>query len=556
MDSRVKFLIEQGDDLFGKRTMLTSLWQEIADNFYVERADFTVKRSIGQDFAGYLTTSYPILARRDLGNAFGSMLRPNDRDWFFTTTTRMDMVDNAGKRWLEAASLTQRRAMYDRASQFVRATKEGDHDFAAFGQCVISVELNKNADALLYRCWHLRDVAWCENEEGKVDTIHRKWEPTNRMLISLFGDKCASQVKDNVDKNPYVTVNVRHIVIPSSQYQSDKTYKTPYVSIYIDVDNQYIMEEVGVYNTIYVIPRWQTVSGSQYAYSPATVAALPDARLIQAITLTLLEAGQKSVDPPMIAVQEALRGDMQFFAGGVTFVDDAYDERLGEVLRPITQDRSGMPTGYNMRADIREMISQAFFLNKLNLPQMSGERTAYEIGQRVQEYIRSALPLFEPMEMDYNGAICEQTFDILMRGGAFGSAIDMPQSLRGQQIHFRFESPLHRAVDHQKGQTLLEAKGLLADAIALDPSAQNIIDVNASLRDALEGIGVPATWIRSQKDADQLTSAQQQQQQVQQTLALMQQGGEAGQAIGQAGQALQQIPMQGGRSSGLPAQAV
>ena len=120
-----------------------------------------------------------------------------------------------------------------------------------------------------------------------------------------------------------------------------------------------------------MIPRWQTVSGSQYAHSPATVAALPDARLLQSITLTLLEAGQKAVDPPMIAVQEAIVGGVNVYAGGVTYVDAEYDERLGEVLRQLGGDASkgGLNFGVETAQDIREMISQAFFLNKINLPE-------------------------------------------------------------------------------------------------------------------------------------------------------------------------------------------
>jgi hypothetical protein len=59
-------------------------------------------------------------------------------------------------------------------------------------------------------------------------------------------------------------------------------------------------DEPASWSLIYVIPRWQTVSGSQYAYSPATVAALPDARLIQAMTLTFFEAGEKATNPPMV----------------------------------------------------------------------------------------------------------------------------------------------------------------------------------------------------------------------------------------------------------------
>jgi len=66
------------------------------------------------------------------------------------------------------------------------------------------------------------------------------------------------------------------------------------------------------------------------------------------------------------------------------------------------------------------------FLNKLSLPPADREMTAYETGQRIQEYIRNALPLFEPMEMEYNGALCEDTFEALMRVGAFGSPQDIP----------------------------------------------------------------------------------------------------------------------------------
>ena len=37
------------------------------------------------------------------------------------------------------------------------------------------------------------------------------------------------------------------------------------------------MKAVPIRGRHYIVPRWQTVSGSQFAYSPGTVAALPDA---------------------------------------------------------------------------------------------------------------------------------------------------------------------------------------------------------------------------------------------------------------------------------------
>jgi hypothetical protein len=502
MDTRHKTLLDQGNHLFEQRGALLSLWQEIADNFYPERGDFTVSRSLGTEFAAHLDTSYPVLARRDLGNAFSAMLRPSDKDWFHIRPRREGLETDRALRWLEMAEATQRRAMYDRVSQFVRATKEGDNDFAAFGQACLSVELNRAGDALLYRCWHLRDVAWCENHEGRVDTIHRKWKPKAIELKSLFR-KVAPQVLQNIDNEPYREIECRHIVIPSADYEAPadgERWKTPYVSIYMDVENDLVMEEVGLYNPMYVVPRWQTVSGSQYAFSPATVAALPDARLIQAMAYVIINAGEKAVDPPLIATQEALRSDVQIFAGGITWVDAEYDERLGEALRPLAHDASGIPLGLEMLKDTREMIKEAFFLNRLSMPPSGqGEMTAFEVGQRVQEYIRNALPLFEPMENDYNGALCEITFDLLLRGGAFGPVDAIPPELMGRDVDFRFESPLREAAERAKSQVFLQSKQLIAEAAPLDPMAAQIVDVRTALRDALRGNGTPARWMRDDK---------------------------------------------------------
>ena len=67
-----KGLRELAGRLFTQKQPLDSLWQEIADNFYPERATFTANRSMGTDFAANLMSSYPILCRRDLGNQLGT----------------------------------------------------------------------------------------------------------------------------------------------------------------------------------------------------------------------------------------------------------------------------------------------------------------------------------------------------------------------------------------------------------------------------------------------------------------------------------------------------
>ena len=542
LELRCKELVDQGEALFSKRQYLMSLWQETADNFYVERADFTLTRELGEEFAAHLDTSYPLMARRDLGNAFGAMLRPSDKDWFHIRTKREEAVDEEGRGWLQRAERTQRRAMYDRNSGFVRATKEGDMDFAAFGQCILSSEIARPptiGPILLHRSWHLRDVVWVENAWGKVGTVWRKWTPTARQLTNFFHGKVSEAVKKLSKDSPQTTVNICHVMVPSTEYYDGK-FRQPYVSIYVDLDNEHKIEEVGLWTPYYIIPRWQTVSGSQYAFSPATVTALPDARLIQSIAYTLLTAGEKAVDPPLIGVQESIKGGIETFPGGFTAVDAQYDERLGEVLRPLNSEWAGtIPIGFEMQADVRAQISEAFYLNKLTLPGVEHEMTAFETSKRIEEYIRNALPLFEPMESDYNGAICEQDFDLLLRAGAFGPPDSIPQSLRNQETEFHFESPLRDAADRIAGQKFLESKQLVLEAGQLDPVAPSILDATTALRDALHGIAIPSKWLRDEEAMEQMAESLAQEAQIAKTMETASAGAQVAEQVGAAEQAMQ-----------------
>lgn len=553
MQKRIEKLILDGDYLFNKRQTLLTMWQEISDNFYPERADFTASRNMGERIADNLTSSYPILVRRDLGNTLSTMLRPRDKNWFYLQTNMPDIEDNDAKRWMQYASGIMRRAMYDRSSQFVRATKEGDHDFVSFGQCAISTTLNRMRNGLLYKCWHLRDMAWAENEEGKIDTIHRKWRAQRRQLVRLFppgGNGLRQGVTEEfakkMDSDPYGEFDIRHVVVPSAEHAPPdgvKKWTRPYVSLFIDCQDGRVLEEQEVYDCIYSIPRWVTVSGgqqiqSQYAYSPFTVAALPDARLYQAMTLTILEAGEKATNPPIIATQEVVRSDVQVFAGGITWVDADYDERMGEALRPMTLDERGLQFGAGLRADTQGSLMSASMLNKIGLPPITKEMTAFEVGQRVSEYVRNALPLFEPMESDYNGDLCEKSFGVMFRSGAFGDPRNIPQALRGKELTFGFKSPLTSALEQQKSSLFMQTKAMIADTIPMYPGASSMIKFDEALRDSLDGLGTPASWLTNKKEAAAIAVAQQKQAQAQQLLTTMGQGADVATKIGNAQQAL------------------
>jgi hypothetical protein len=530
MKTRVQELLETGDQLYSRRFPLLTLWQSFAENFYPLRADMTRQRYISEEFASYLMTGRPVLAHRELANALSSILRPRGMDWF-QARTASDAIDNdrACKAWLDRVGATMRRVIYDGASQFTRATKEGDADYILFGQCVIEPRLNAQRTGVLYRTWHLRDCVWAENADLAIDQFHRKWKLDARALCRLYPDTVSPEVKTRAEKDPFAEINCRIIVLPADEYDSYGTGEDgepqrrrgayPFVQCVIDEDHQTILEEVLRFDLGYVIPRWVTIGGfSQYAYSPTAVIALPDARMLQQMTLTLIEIGQKIVDPPMIAVGDAIQGGTNLYAGAVNWVDPDYDERTGEVLRPITLNGEGLQWGTEYEERIERVINEAFFLNVLNLPEFDGKAmTAYEVSERMKEYIRRATPLFEPMDLEYNGRLCEATFDILDRAGAFGSHLDRPPLLRRQKIEFKFANPLVQAEAEAKAVSFTKMSQLLGAAMQFDPSVRADVNFDRAFRGAYDSTGAPAEWlqdedkaaaIKTQAAAQQATAAQ------------------------------------------------
>lgn len=535
--------LDLSSKMLNDRGALLSLWQEIADHFYPERAAFTYTRYLGEEFADHLITSTPVLIRRELGDSLSAMLRRRGEEWFHIIT--LDKTTNQQyqpKRWLEWATTRQHRIMYDRETNFVRATKEGDHDFATFGQNVISIEPNRDMTGIVYTTMHLRDCAWRENNESKIDTFTRKRLMSAADIMKEFPKTSHRKIVEaaNSDKKKHdAKYNLRHLLMPSEDFNDKQFSRFKYVSAWIDEENKHFVELIGMNRRQYAISRWQTVSGSQYAFSPASIVALPDARLIQAMALTLLEAGENYTRPPLIATQDAVRSTIEAFAGGVTWIDREYDERLGDALRPMTQDKSGFPYGLDMNQAVATNILKAFYVDKLGPLPVEKEMTAFEVGQLVQDWIRSALPLFEPMEVDYNGQICENTFELAMSMGLMGSAFDMPSELRNMDYEFRFESPLHDHMERVKTQQFMEVKQMLKEAVEADPDAIAEIDIRKMFRDAVQATGAPTEWLRDPEMVDEIISGIEQQRQSQQMLDHSQQametvktGAEAGNMIG------------------------
>jgi hypothetical protein len=484
------------NDVFGSQTVMLPVWQSLADAFYPERGDFTHINQFGTEYADHLLDSDPVVMRRDLADAVATLLRDGD-DWFEVGVEGIE-PDYNGRSWLEWATERQRGFHNARDAGAARALKQGDNDFITFGQCCFSVELNKTQTGLLLKNYHLRDCAWWDDEAGNVDGVIRRWKAKTRELVNIFGaDKVSRKVNEKVSKNKnFDEVQCIHFVIPSSIYGDFNQY--PFVSIYYDKDHDHVMEEVGLNYPYYVIPRFQPIAGSPYAISPATMTGLPNHRMLQAMSHTLIEAAERISRPPRVATMGAVKGDVDLSPDGITWVAKDYDEKMGAALSTL-EAGGNWPIGDEVKRQTKETLTEAMFLNKIKLPDFDRDITAHEFEHRIKAYRRGLMPVLSPIEEEYNGQLCETEFNLLMSSGLMGSAYDIPDSLSGQKIKFIFKSPMRDA----KGELLSQKYAQMVEMGTLKEGVDDNIDHDKAFRDASEGMDVPNGWLSSPETVQQ-----------------------------------------------------
>ena len=358
LPERASRLSDMAASAFTAKKPLDSFWQETAVLHFPEHADFTNEKS-DDSFASDLYDSTPALFRRDFGNYLGSVLRPKGREWFKARCRDTDIDEMTDARaWIEKRDNRLRGLLYDHDSQFISAMMLADHQYVTFGNSVSSAEPRSSRDGLLFRTWHLRDCAWLENTDGVVDTMFRRFKIRISQLCAKKDWEVPQKIRDRLEKEPNEKVSCLHVSMPSDAYYLDERppQKRAWVSIYICEETRDILKEEMLDEFRYAVSRWFRLANSPYAISPCAVISLPDARTLQSMTWSIMQAGELAVEPSMVGQSEVVLGPVNLFPGGITWIDKNYDERTGDALKPINMGK--MPElGVSLHGAIREMLS-------------------------------------------------------------------------------------------------------------------------------------------------------------------------------------------------------
>ena len=523
---KAKILLSRFDRLKSQRQNWESHWQEVADYMQPRKADVTKSRSKGDKRTELIFDSSPLQSVELLSASLHGMLTNPSTPWFSLKFKNEDMEgEDEAKLWLESAT----EVMYSAFNQsnFQQEIFELYHDLITFGTAAMFIE-EDDEDNLKFSTRHINEIYISENEKGRIDTVFRKFRISARAAIRKFGN-VSNNIAVIAKKDPYEEVEILHAVYPRDDYNPKKqdTENMQFESIYLDADSGEELSVSGFREFPFVVPRYLKASHEIYGRSPA-MTALPDVKMLNEMSKTIIKSAQKQVDPPLLVPDDGFLLPVRTVPGGLNF----YRAGTRDRIEPLNIGANNT-LGLNMEEQRRNSIRNAFYVNQLQM-QDGPQMTATEVIQRNEEKMRLLGPVLGRLQSELLKPLIDRSFAILMRKNLFPNP---PEFLSGQDIEIEYVSPLAKAQKSTELSSIMRAIEILGSLSNVAPVFDHI-NMDKLVRHLTSIVGVPQKILKPQAELNaerQEAAAQaEQQQQMQQ----MQQVAQAGRDIAPLAKAL------------------
>jgi len=530
---KAKILLSRFDRLKTQRQNWESHWQEVADYMQPRKADVTKTRSKGDKRTELIFDSSPLQSVELLSASLHGMLTNPSTPWFSLKFKSEGMEgEDEAKEWLESAT----EVMYSAFNQsnFQQEIFELYHDLITFGTAAMFIE-EDDEDNIKFSTRHINEMYISENDKGRIDTVFRKFKISARAAIQKF-----SSVSTNIaviaKKDPYEEVEILHAVYPREDFNPKKQDKEnmKFESVYLDADSGEELSVSGFREFPFVVPRYLKASHEIYGRSPA-MTALPDVKMLNEMSKTIIKSAQKQVDPPLLVPDDGFMLPVRTVPGGLNF----YRAGTRDRIEPLNIGANNT-LGLNMEEQRRNSIRNAFYVNQLMM-QDGPQMTATEVIQRNEEKMRLLGPVLGRLQSELLKPLIDRVFAILMRRNLFAQA---PDFLSGQEIEIEYVSPLAKAQKSTELSSIMRAIEIMGSLSNVAPVFDHI-NMDKLVRHLTSIVGVPQKILKPQAElnAERQQAAQQQEQmqQMQQVQQLAEAGGKVAplaKALPQEAQAL------------------
>jgi hypothetical protein len=503
-DPRVTFLSQRFKQLSSERAPFENDWMDIRD----------LVRPISVGYSK-LTNSYVSLrtefmydgtapdALEELSAALHSYLSNPTERWFeLQIEGPYDPTqDPDGVGWLQTAS----DIIYDSYRRESVMLNQSLHeiylDVGSFGTGILYQEWNYDTMDLLFSAKPISDCYILENSKGMVDTMYRKVIWTTRQIEQEFGFVPEKMAKE---KNPDRGFELVHAVFPSTDRTPNAMFKSkkPFISAWVCFTTGEMLSEGGYDTFPYHTPRWTKLSGEMYGRGPSKK-CLPDIKMLNAMEKTMLKAGQKKVDPPIVVSDEGFLLPIKTSPGALIYKENGTE--MPEALHMEGDLQWGLEQGNQKR----EFIRKCFYADWIKLEKENVEMTAYEARERKMEKLRLMAPILGRLVSELHGGMIQRSYYLLNQHHRIPPA---PPSIQKRNLRVGYSSPAARAQQGEKANNMSQFIQEMIPYAQVDPGIMDILNVDQFAREVAIARGVPVTILRSKDEIAAIRKDRQNQQ--------------------------------------------
>jgi hypothetical protein len=487
-----------------------------------------------------MLTSKPLLANNIQGAGMQDGITSPWRPWFRLSLRGSNymlspLAENQDiKIWCD--TVTQIMTDIYSRSNFYDNSEEYYKELGAMGTCAMLVEEDPDT-AVHFRTFTAGEYAIGTDDRSRINRFARTLRMPVAELVSKFGiDNVPPTIKQMFEnKNVEKYFTVKHLIIPNPNYMPRSLVKwaMQYISFYwIDCssgDDDYLSID-GYHEFPVVCSRWAVRGADVYGRGPGWY-ALADAKELQSLALDASEIRAKTADPPLVVPADVKSaGPINTLPGGITFYDRTQGGASG--VTPLSPTTNALAPLLQHMQELVGDINQHFFVDLFRMLEGvdTGNITAREIIERVQEKMSQLGPVLTRLQHEFLQPVIDRVFNICMRNQIFPPP---PDVLQGQELKIEYVSVLAQA-QKMSGLTAIDQLtqyiGQLAQA---NPNALDKFDYDTAVDKYAEFLGTPPGLILSTDQVQQMRQQRQQQQAVQQAIATAEQGAKTAQTLSQ-----------------------
>jgi hypothetical protein len=501
--------------LVGKRQQRDVLYQELADFFQPDVANFTKVYGLGKDNRQYIFDntgehSLEIFAASVIG-----IVANRATKWARFKTDDEDLnkqQDEAA--WLEEWSDYTLANINMPSSRFYDRLYSAIIELGAFGTGAMGLFAGTK-NPLAFKHIPIKGLHCMENSDGDVDTTFTKREFTILQLKQLKATSnwefpASLTGKPDADKECVI-----HAVFPNTdKKQVIGTEGMGYKGKFILESEPLSLFEEGYEENPIAVGRWHTNGDDVYGRGLGEK-ALADVKTLQTMDMQMLMRLETINWPALQVPNTGTYGAIDLSPRAINFVDMAKGD-----IKPIMDGGQGFPLTVEMQDRRREMIRNAFYVNIFQTQETDPNMTATEVQVRQYEKLRQSGTNVERIVNELISPKFERSGMMLLRQNHRGILQRMPKSLSGAKIKINFDSALTRALKSEEIQGIDSSMQFVANYAQVIPDILDNYDTDQLVRERHELVGAPAKGLRKKEAVDGIRQQKAKAQEAQNTLAM------------------------------------